>query len=742
MDSQQQSQIQSLLDSLTVSPHQILQASEELHKSVTALAKYHLDSVAYKIAEEQAQRLKDARKKRKRGEVDHVPRQVLGIKKIHVDGFKTEQIWEQARRVLDATVEETGRGLSTIAKPPEAYEASKIAANRFTMDDEDEEQSVTEVEDPVENDSGMESYELEDNESSNDEAENTEENPDEKIVDGSEGSDYEEEYNEPVTKLVEDKFGLNDGFFSIDDFNRQSDFLEQQDLRGDDDGAASDEEDIDWDANPLEVTGPGLDTSGTTRRRNDHYKEYEDDEDDEDEDDGPTFGDMDLNAPEGASDVEFDDDDEELDTDGPLNLTNANEIMYNDFFAPPARKSTGKNKKKRGRPNPHNFPDTTPSAPGDTSPTDAERDDVQRTISAVHRDLFSDSSDDQSDDDLSEVDPGDPKARRSAHERRQAKIFEEIRRLEAENVAKRAWTLSGEARAADRPLNSLLEEDLDFERAGKPVPVITQEVSEDIEALIKRRILAQDFDELIRRRPDDLATGPRTRRGLIELSDTKSSKGLAEMYEDEYRAQTDPNYVAEKDSKLAAAHTEISTLWKNVSASLDALSSWHYKPKPAAPALDIRVDTPVIMMEDARPSAGGDVASASQLAPQEVYAPGQEKRNGTGEVTTKGGLPVSMEEMSREEKVRRRRRNKERQKKASFNAVPVIKRNPGTNGAVNGANNASRAQRTGDREEIVGALKKGGVQVIGKKGELTNVDGKTVKEDAKGRKVGVGAYKL
>ena len=55
--------------------------------------------------------------------------------------------------------------------------------------------------------------------------------------------------------LKKDKFGLNDGFFSIDDFNKQTQFLENQDARGDpNDGAASDEEDIDWEADPMQMT--------------------------------------------------------------------------------------------------------------------------------------------------------------------------------------------------------------------------------------------------------------------------------------------------------------------------------------------------------------------------------------------------------------------------------------------------------------------------------------------------------
>jgi U3 small nucleolar RNA-associated protein MPP10 len=343
-------------------------------------------------------------------------------------------------------------------------------------------------------------------------------------------------------------------------------------------------------------------------------------------------------------------------------------------------------------------------------------------MARVHRDLFEDDDDVESEGDLSDVDPSDPKSRRSTHERRQAKIAEEIRKLEAANVAKREWQLSGEARAADRPLNSLLEENLEFERAGKPVPIVTAETSEDIEALIKRRILAGEFDEIHRRRPDDLATGPR--RGRFELDDTKSGKGLAEIYEEEHLRETDPNFVEAKDEKLKKEHDEIASLWKSVSAKLDSLSSSHFKPKPAAPNLEIRVDAPAIEMEDARPTAGGEVAGASMLAPQEVYKPGDEKSK--TEIVTKSGMPVAREEMSREEKMSRRRRAKERAKKAGLNQPKDQKVEKKEN------------KRT-EKKQLLGDLKKGGVQVIGRKGVLTDVEGKEVKEAAR---KGAGSYKL
>ena len=98
------------------------------------------------------------------------------------------------------------------------------------------------------------------------------------------------------------------------------------------------------------------------------------------------------------------------------------------------------------------------------------------------------------------------------------------------------------------------------------------------------------------------------------------------------------------------------------------------KPKPAAPNLEVRVDAPTITMEDARPTAGGDVAGASALAPQELYKPGDEKTK--GEVVTKAGAPIAREEMTREQKDSARRRAKpiSREKKHGANKSTQLHR--------------------------------------------------------------------
>ncbi|KAB5511386.1 Mpp10 protein-domain-containing protein [Coniochaeta sp. 2T2.1] len=151
------------------------------------------------------------------------------------------------------------------------------------------------------------------------------------------------------------------------------------------------------------------------------------------------------------------------------------------------------------------------------------------------------------------------------------------------------------------------------------------EVSESIEALIKRRILVGEFDELVRR-PDASDIPGDTRRGLVELDDSKAKQSLAEIYEEEHVKNSNPDaYVSKTDEKLRRDVKEVENMWKDVCARLDALSSWHYKPKPAAPSLTVVADVATIAMEDAQPAtAQGVHGGDSMIAPQEVYNPGKD----------------------------------------------------------------------------------------------------------------------
>jgi len=711
-----------LLSTLESSSHAFLQPPPSLHKASLDLAKRYLDPLATSTSDTQSQRQQASRRKRKRGESDNLgSRKPLGLRELHLENLKIGQIWEQARRVLDASRLEAERSLQRIIQEPESHNLSQDGFQDYAVKGKavrlrDDTEGALNADDPDEeamrfdedaSGSLAESY----GSAMADEEGGLGDLEDEDILDedevpneiGDENFDDQSDINEESREtFISDKLGLNDGFFSIDEFNRQSEFLEQQNARGEHDEEASGEEDIDWDVDPL----------ATSSRPGNQGDDNGVDEGSEGEDDGPTFGNADLDGPD-LSDIN-DDSASGVEMEDVGTVNNTNNIRYADFFAPPPRKASKPSRRRA-------LPKTQPP-PSTTIPRQEKEDDVQRTISAVRRDIF--------EDDLTpNEDASDEKTdSRSSHQKRQAALTAEIRRLEAAAVAKRDWTLSGEARAADRPINSLLEEDLEFERAGKPIPVITQEVSEDIEALIKRRILAREFDEVIRRRPSNLATGGGdVRRGRFELEDTKPQQSLAEIYEAEHLKTVDPEgYTDKRDEKLKREHAKIEQMWADVSAKLDALSSWHYKPKPPSASINVVADVPTISMEDARPAAGGDVGGESMLAPQEVYKAG-EARNKKQEVVTGSGLPVGREEMTRDEKTRRRRREKERIRKAG--------------GLVPAKGGKEIGKKTKEKQGIISDLKKGGVRVIGKKGEIKDVEGKAIKDQSMSGK-GAGGYKL
>ena len=635
---------------------------------------------------------------------------------MHVEGFDLTQIWEQARKILNASNEETETALREGSLPRVVNPESKILPG--ASGDDDNREGSLESGDGWDPDRGSEADEVGqlDDEEVEKALRQDRQNPvteggsadtssieDDRAGenDGRNDGESSESAEDSGRVIQPDKYGLNDAFFSIDDFNKQSQLLEQQDARGEPiDEDASEDEAIDWSADPLKAR------SSQDERPLQGNSDGEQDSADDDDDDGPTFGNADLDASDSEQDLQV----EDVDV-----MQNTNDIRYDDFFAPPARVG---NKKTHRRA----LPKTQPPA---QSIPQTEL-DIQRTISGVRRDIFEDdvSPGEQSDEAPSDASAHGQASGRSSHQRRQAALAAEIRRLEAANVAKRDWTLSGEAGAADRPINSLLEEDLDFERAGKPIPVITNEVSEDIEALIKRRIIAREFDEVIRRRPDNLVTGDRVRRGRFELDDTKPQQGLAEIYEAEHLKKVDPEgYVDPDNAKLKEQHAAIEALWKEVSAKLDGLSSLHFKPKPPTATINVVADVPAIMMEDARPTAGGAVDGTSMLAPQEVYQVGQDRtrEERVREVVRKGGAVVGREEMERDERKRARRREKERARKRG--GVEGKKKRVGD--VKEASAKSEKAQRKRDEtKQVEATLKRGGVRLIDRKGEIRDVQGR------------------
>ncbi|KAJ5238675.1 hypothetical protein N7468_003294 [Penicillium chermesinum] len=642
------------LPDILEAPWNFLTPTHDLHTIVADSTKRILDPLAASVVHDQSLRRQINKKRRRTADGLESSNPHLQLKSIYVDGFTPHQIWEQATRILEAAAGEVDRDVSLIAM--DSYEPSngKDDISEYTdsvLEESDglldESDSVSDDEEPAEVD-------------------HSEQDESEDLSDiGMDDEEKESKASEEETGVfIEDRFGLNDGFFSIDDFNKQSEFLERQDAKGEAEDDGDSDEEVNWHANPLE------------KNTLSQHKPVELVTDGDDADDGPTFGNADLYAPS-------DDESLEGDVDTP-DWVDTSDIKYADFFAPPPRKASSK--KHRA------LPKTQPAK-------EIHDEDIERAMADVRRDLFDDESDVEDDEAAAENE-----GPQSTHERRRAQIADEIRRLEAASVAKKEWMLTGEARAVERPVNSLIEEDLDFERVGKPVPVVTNETTEDIEELVKRRILAKEFDEVARRRPGAIDTKP-SRGNRFELEDTKPQQSLAELYEADHLKATDPSYSDSKDRKLMRDHAEVTSLWKEISSQLDTLSNWHYKPQAPQASINVVTDAPTVMMEEARPTAGH--LGESALAPQEIYAPGDDGKK-AGELVLKTGASLSKDEMSREEKARARRQQKKAKKSAS-----------------------ASTHKAGAASQLVSDLKKGGVKIVNREGQVTEMDGGKVGTSAK-----------
>jgi U3 small nucleolar RNA-associated protein MPP10 len=198
------------------------------------------------------------------------------------------------------------------------------------------------------------------------------------------------------------------------------------------------------------------------------------------------------------------------------------------------------------------------------------------------------------------------------------KLQRQTEEMEKEMLAEKPWQMVGESTSTSRPVNSLLEMTPTFEAASKTAPMITVEHTENLEDIIKQRILSEDWDDVVPRELPDV--GWHKKRGEApEVSQEKSKLGLGELYEREYLKKAvgyDVDAV-EKESAEEQAKNEMKSLFANLCSKLDALSNYHFAPRPIHDEAEIKaITTPAIAMEEVLPLHVSDSRAA---APEEIY---------------------------------------------------------------------------------------------------------------------------
>jgi U3 small nucleolar RNA-associated protein MPP10 len=710
--------------------------------------------------------------KRKRTPSPTPPAPVLEptpIETLHVDDMDEEQVWAQLELKNKSLCETLEYALDAAGEDPEMLDAEAVAGSDSSEEEGDEVEFSEEggVSDEDEDEDSEDDEEEEDDESDGqgdeslgDSVMNLRDPEDEAAGLPTLFSHIESALEKPKPpRRSGKKSELDDGFFSLADFNAETKQAEARkvsrgSLGGDDDDDDDDDEDEDMEGIDLFNVIDGIDDDDGEGMSGDSlydtpklidtieptYKDFfapppkaqrqpkpsspkksgrvrfheevkvrnvkargknlptntismlggnddDDDDDDGDEDDELDEGNVAFDTmEEGDEDeegLEGDDRDDDMDVDPLMNLD------------------------------------------GDEDEDVDEGEDEEETMDRFQDDLFAE--EEQADEDgsgqstlhmISHVAEQLPEL--TTHEKRQAALRAQIEELESENVAKKNWTLMGEATARSRPQNSLLEEDLEFERVAKVVPVVTEEVVQRLEDRIKARIAAGQFDDVVRQRASD--DRPFLPSRMFELQDSKSKQSLAEIYEGEYvAAQTGGVAGEDRDGKLRKEHEELTTIWDNICYKLDALCNAHFTPKqvrhveltglsyllmrPQPKAIiSTMSNVAAASMESALPTTK---STTSMLAPEEVFAPSSSELRARSELTPE------------EKRAQHNKHKKSKRKQRDALDSATVK-------AANGKN--AQSVKKQKEEALKSVVKTGrGVTVVGKKSK----DAKTARRPLK-----------
>ncbi|KAL7413419.1 U3 small nucleolar ribonucleoprotein complex, subunit Mpp10 [Mrakia frigida] len=638
---------------------------------------------------------------------------------LYTDGMDVDQIWEQLEmragkmvEVLDevGVLDELDREEGSISNEEREQRGMGPKEDSESDGEEGSEElsfeGMDELEDSGESESEEEEEEEEEGVSFADEEDDDEDDDDddEEMMDDEEEEEEEEEDEDDdterrVTDLDQPGSSsaskrshptLDDPFFSLHAFNRETEELEAFEVSDGKLGLNNDDDDDDEEDDDEEDMEALLNSGG--KKEVDMWRSVEGDG-------------------EGGTD----------------------EVKYSDFFAPPAKVykpaavpgSSQKSSKGKGRAKALPTPSFDDMEDDDDDMMGEDQGDDEEEFNEGDYDDFEDEEDDLLDLDedgtdvtsrakgdlfAEEEEDEDDAAPLSTHAARLALLSQQIKALEDENVGVKPWALAGEAGSKSRPINAILEEDLEFENVGKQVPVVTEEKVKGLEDKIKQRILDNDFNDVLRRRALDAK--PFLPSRVFELQDQQSTKSLAQIYEDEYTASSSKVSggagppIDDRDGKLKKEHEEIEKTWGEICYKLDSLSNANFTPKQPKAQIQTLTNLATLSLETALPPSQ---RASHLLAPEEVFQPPS-----ASDLRSKSEMTPTEKRVARGKEKKFKRKQRDRLEGA------VDKFDKFKNGRK-----GAKGEKGAKEEALKGLVKEGrGVTIIGKDAKKFDKKGK------------------
>ncbi|KAG2375049.1 hypothetical protein C9374_010053 [Naegleria lovaniensis] len=273
--------------------------------------------------------------------------------------------------------------------------------------------------------------------------------------------------------------------------------------------------------------------------------------------------------------------------------------------------------------------------------------------------LYGDEEEEDDDDEEEDKNTEDMNGtHKTPFELEQERLLAKMEELEGRHIADKDWQEIGEVDAKKRPKNSLVEEGkLTFEHAHKAKPVITEEVTRDLESIIISRIVSGIFDDPVK--PEESDKNEDLKQD-VQLEHEKSKKSLAQIYEEMYLKKVEGVDIEEEKKEDPVVKATKQKILKQVSDLLQVLNQMSTFTYVAPPRIDLEDESELKSVTNLVTGKEEGEKSAHEILPAVKW------------------LPQANEEMSEQDKKRKRRQVKELASKKSKKAQELIEKlNPG-----------------------------------------------------------------